>query len=598
MAVTNIPINSGTGPKVAVDLIGTTNFQVVKIMQATDGATASLTDVLTVTAAGTVVVTAANVTVASITTGTMTVVGTVAVSGTTTVIPSGTQNVNIVTGGGQQYSQGSTAMAATATGIVIMGMQSGATTGRAIAITTSGQQLVQISTGTVSIVGTPAVTAANVTIASITTGTVTIVGTVAISGTVDGSVAGVQYVKDSTTIAATGTGTLIMGIQSTTARALLLHTTGGLIIASMPAVGGGQQYSAAATDMGATGTGTLFIGLQTGATTGRAIALTVSGQQLVQVATGTVNIAAGTITTLLGTVAVSGAGGGAQYTVDTTAMAATATGTIILGMQSGATTARGIAVTATGAQFITGTVGALMLQALDATNDTVGVFGLQTGSAVRVAIQVSTTGGLYIASGGGAGTEYSVGGTNMAATGTGPLMIGVQTGATTGRAIALTTTGAQIIAFVTTQAVTAANVTIASVTTGTMSVVNVLSATGVLLGATTAGVGAVVVTHHASNWSAAAVSTTSGGGHAILKTSGAHTLYVTDLMFSVDVPMRVDVYSSSAAQAAKISVYLAAKGGFVMNLKSPMALTSAQSLVFIGAASGSLSAFAAGYTVT
>lgn len=160
----------------------------------------------------------------------------------------------------------------------------------------------------------------------------------------------------------------------------------------------------------------------------------------------------------------------------------------------------------------------------------------------------------------------------------------------------------------------ASGVTIASMTTGTVDVVNVLSASGVTiasittgtlsivggptLGATTAGIGTVVATHHASNWSAAAVSVTSGGGHAILKTSGAHTLYVTDLMLSVDVPMRVDIYSSSAAQAAKMTVYLATKGGFVINIKSPLVLTSAQSLVFIGALSGSCSAFAAGYTVT
>lgn len=138
-----IPINSGTGPQIAVDTIGTQNFQVVKIMQAADGATASLASVLSVSG---------TVSVGTITT----LLGTVAVSGG---------------GGGAQYPVNSTGMGSTATGTVILGMQTGATTGRGIALTTSGQALVQISTGTMTVV-------------SLTTGTVNVANTVTITGTV------------------------------------------------------------------------------------------------------------------------------------------------------------------------------------------------------------------------------------------------------------------------------------------------------------------------------------------------------------------------------------------------------------------------------
>lgn len=50
--MSNIPINSGTGPGVAVDLVGTDNYQVVKIMQGGVGVTGGLSSVLTI--AGTV----------------------------------------------------------------------------------------------------------------------------------------------------------------------------------------------------------------------------------------------------------------------------------------------------------------------------------------------------------------------------------------------------------------------------------------------------------------------------------------------------------------------------------------------------------------
>ena len=350
----------------------------------------------------------------------------------------------------------------------------------------------------------------------------------------------------------------------------------------------GTEYVVGTTGV-STGSGVLFIGVNTD--TARPAKVASDGTLFI---TGT----------------ISGGGGGIQYVQDTTSQAATASGTLFLGIN--ATTVRGFKLSATGVPGV--------------SQDGVWTVTVSTG-----VISVSTVSGVVVISGTVDGTfggqTYTINTTGIAATGTGFLMIGIQSGATTARGFMFTTSGAGHVfldnnpvisgtvtaipsntgtlsnvltvgTLLGTVTVTAANVTIASVTTGTMNVVNVLSATGVLLGATTANVGAYVLTAHASNWSAAAISTTSGGGHAILKTSGAHTLYVTDLFVSVNVPMNVSIYSSSAAQDAKLVAYLATKGGFAINLKSPLVLTSAQSLVFIGDASGSCSAFAAGYTVT
>lgn len=139
--------------------------------------------------------------------------------------------------------------------------------------------------------------------------------------------------------------------------------------------------------------------------------------------------------------------------------------------------------------------------------------------------------------------------------------------------------------------VTGTNFTVASDTT--VVALPVISGTGLLLAATTAGIGAVVSTAHSSRWDAYAVVVDSVS--AIVKTSGAHTLYVTDLLVSVDVPMTVGLLS---AATTKLTAYLATKGGFALTLKSPMVLNSNQSLMFEPLTSGSASCFAAGYTVT
>jgi hypothetical protein len=108
-------------------------------------------------------------------------------------------------------------------------------------------------------------------------------------------------------------------------------------------------------------------------------------------------------------------------------------------------------------------------------------------------------------------------------------------------------------------------------------------------------VGAFVATAHSSRWDAFAVNTTSGIA-VIVKTSGAHTLYITDLIISVDVPSTVSIYSSSAT--GKMSLYLATKGGLAVSFNSPMVLNTAQSLCFQPSVSGSAMCYAAGYTIT
>lgn len=46
--MSSIPINTGTGPQISVDTVGTSNFQIVKVMQAPDGSTAGLTSAFVV----------------------------------------------------------------------------------------------------------------------------------------------------------------------------------------------------------------------------------------------------------------------------------------------------------------------------------------------------------------------------------------------------------------------------------------------------------------------------------------------------------------------------------------------------------------------
>src|SRR3990167_6613318 len=343
---------------------------------------------------------------------------------------------------------------------------------------------------------------------------------------ISGGGGGQQYPASSTGMGATGTGTLVIGVQSgaTTGRALAISVTGGLHIASMPAVGGGQQYSVANTDMGATATGGVLLGIQ----------------------------------------------------------ATTATGTLVLGLQSGATTSRGIAVTVTGAQHVS-------------------IIGTAAVTAANVTIASITTGTVSIIN----TPTFTV--STLLATpvivvtaSANPLIVSTVSTVLTMPVIVVTASANPLIVstvstVLTMPVLSAANVTIASITTGTVNVINVLSATGLLLAATTAKVGAFVWTAHASNWQAAVIATTSAAAGIIVKTSGAHTLYITDWLINVAGPMTATLCSETTALAYLV---LATNGGAVMNMVTPLVCTSAQSLRIVCGSSGSCNVMAAGYSVT
>lgn len=135
----------------------------------------------------------------------------------------------------------------------------------------------------------------------------------------------------------------------------------------------------------------------------------------------------------------------------------------------------------------------------------------------------------------------------------------------------------------------ATNVTIASIATGSVSIINTPVFTATISNPSLA----VINTAHASRYEAYAVATTAT--NTILKTSGAHTIFVTDMLLSVDVPMNV---TWNSATTAKGTVYLATKGGMVLNLRTPIVCNSAESFTFTPSASGSCSAMVCGYTVT
>ena len=92
------------------------------------------------------------------------------------------------------------------------------------------------------------------------------------------------------------------------------------------------------------------------------------------------------------------------------------------------------------------------------------------------------------------------------------------------------------------------------------------------------------------------LATTSAGGGVIVVTSGANTIYVTDILVSVPTAMNVGLYSETTGPL--VYGYLAANGGWAQNLISPVICTSAQSLRVILSSSGTCSVSVCGYTVT
>ena len=142
---------------------------------------------------------------------------------------------------------------------------------------------------------------------------------------------------------------------------------------------------------------------------------------------------------------------------------------------------------------------------------------------------------------------------------------------------------------------TAANVTIASVTTGTMNVINVLSATGVLLGATTGAVGMIVDTRHPQRFQAYGVSVTSAAGGTIIQTSGAHTLYITDFICYISATNTVAICSETTVLAR---VYGAGNFAHGFSFSQPLVCNTAQSIRTVCGAASSASLTIVGYTVT
>ena len=151
------------------------------------------------------------------------------------------------------------------------------------------------------------------------------------------------------------------------------------------------------------------------------------------------------------------------------------------------------------------------------------------------------------------------------------LIYGAQTGSAINQPVAVTTSGAQYVLFTATQPVTAGLIT------------------------TTASI-AIIGTAHASRFNAYVLATTSAAGGVIVKTSGASTLYITDVLVSVPTPMNVGLYSETTGPLA--FAYLASNGGFAMNLVQPLVCTTAQSLRVILSSSGTCSVSICGYTVT
>lgn len=196
-------------------------------------------------------------------------------------------------------------------------------------------------------------------------------------------------------------------------------------------------------------------------------------------------------------------------------------------------------------------------------------------------------------------------------TNTGPFVVASLTTGTTNVVNVLSASGVTVASIATgtmnvINVLSASGVTVASVATGTMNVVNVLSASGVTIAsvatgtvnaslmATTAIAGAFVQTAHASNFNAQVIVTSSA--NAIVLTSGANTIYVKDVVISVNTAMNVILFSAATTKMGPL--YFATQGGARLSFGSAVILNSAQSLTVTPSVSGSCTVFVAGYTVT
>jgi hypothetical protein len=97
-----------------------------------------------------------------------------------------------------------------------------------------------------------------------------------------------------------------------------------------------------------------------------------------------------------------------------------------------------------------------------------------------------------------------------------------------------------------------------------------------------------------TNFNAYVLATTSAAGGIIVKTSGANTIYITDILVAVPTAMNVSVCSETTVLG---QVFLAANGGFVQDYVRPLVCNSAQSLRVILSSSGTCAVTVCGYVV-
>ena len=114
---------------------------------------------------------------------------------------------------------------------------------------------------------------------------------------------------------------------------------------------------------------------------------------------------------------------------------------------------------------------------------------------------------------------------------------------------------------------------------------------------TTAGIfsGGIFSTAHASRFQGFAIATTSAAAGVVVVTSGAYTLYITDVLMSVTGPTNVQLCSATTALA---QLYFAANGGWAQSFVEPIKCNSNQSIVVILSSSGACGVNVQGYTVT
>jgi len=173
------------------------------------------------------------------------------------------------------------------------------------------------------------------------------------------------------------------------------------------------------------------------------------------------------------------------------------------------------------------------------------------------------------------------------------------TGATTGIATVLPVSGTMAVSSIITgtmnvvNVLSASGVTVASVSTGTFSISN--TPNFVLTTTTLGAAGGFVMTAHASRFQGFVIATTSAAGGVIVVTSGANTLYITDVLISVTGALNVALCSETTVLA---QLYLVTGGGWAQSFISPIKCNSAQSARVVLSSSGAAAISIQGYTVT